>query len=76
MSEPIDAREALLALLKERGLEPGVPLSLYEVGPPLVGQGISQDTIVDVLYSLKDEGVIDLPGNRLVLLIDLNDSQS
>lgn len=68
MAEDDDTRAALLALLKQLGLEPGVPLSLYEVGPPLVGQGISQDSIVDVLYSLKDEGVIDLPGNRLVLL--------
>jgi hypothetical protein len=67
-----DARSALLTLLKEMKLEPGVSISLYEVGPPLVGQGISQDAIVNALYALKDEGVIDLPsGNRLVLLKDL-----
>ncbi|MFS2153264.1 MULTISPECIES: hypothetical protein [unclassified Rhizobium] len=46
-----------------------VSLSLYEIGPPLGGQGISQDAIVKALYAIKDEGVIDLPsGNRLVLL--------
>ncbi|MDM9645593.1 hypothetical protein [Rhizobium sp. S163] len=64
----IDSRAALITLLKEMRLELGVPLSLYELGPPLVRQGISQDSIVDALYALKDEGVIDLPGNRLVLL--------
>lgn len=64
----IDARSALLTLLKEMELQPGLSLSLYEIGPPLIGQGISQDSIVDALYTLKDEGVIDLPGNRLELL--------
>ena len=64
----IDARSALLTLLKEMALEPDMSLSLYEIGPPLIGQGISQDSIVDALYALKDEGVINLPGNRLELL--------
>ena len=69
MSEPTDAREALLALLKELGLEPGVPLSLYEIGPPLIGQGISEDSIVNALDALKEAGMIDLPGgNRLVVI--------
>ena len=69
MSEPIDTKSALIALLKELGLEPGVPISLYKIGPPLVAQGISQDRIVFALYELKEEGIIDLPGdNRLVLV--------
>ncbi|MDM9644446.1 hypothetical protein [Rhizobium sp. S163] len=73
----IDARSALLALLREMKLESGVSVSLYKIGPPLIDQGISQDTIVNVLYALKDEGYIDLPsGNRLVLLIGLSDIQS
>ncbi len=68
----IDGQCALLMLLKEMGLEPGVSISLYEIGPPLIGQGISQDATVNALYALKDEGIIDLPsGNRLVLLKNL-----
>jgi DNA-binding GntR family transcriptional regulator len=68
MDEGDSTRAKLIELIKELRLEPGVPLSLYEIGPPLVGQGISQDSIVNALYALEDEGVIDLLGNRLVLL--------
>lgn len=47
-----------------------MPLSLYEMGPALVAQGISQDSIVNALDALKEPGVTDLPGgNRLVLLV-------
>ncbi len=68
----IDAKSALLKLLKDIKLKPGVSLSLYEIGPPLVDQEISQDAIVNALYALKNEGMIDLPGgNRLVLLKNL-----
>ena len=69
MTDRIDTKSAVMALFKELGLEPGVPISLYDIGPPLVAQGISQDSIVNALDALKDEGVIDLPGdNRLVLV--------
>ncbi len=70
MTDRIDTKSALMALFKELGLEPGVPISLYGIGPPLVAQGISQDSIVNALDALKEAGVIDLPGgNRLVLLV-------
>jgi hypothetical protein len=43
--------------------------ALSKIGPPLVAQGISQDPIVFALHELKEEGIIDFPGdNRLVLL--------
>lgn len=65
----IDARAALLTLLKELGIEPGQSISLYKIGPPLIGRGISQDSIVNALYAMKDDGIIELvEGNRLVLL--------
>ncbi len=69
MTDETEAKSALIALLKELGLEPGVPCSLYKIGPPMVAHGYSQDSIVHALYAIKDEGVIDLiEGNRLVVL--------
>jgi hypothetical protein len=38
MTEISDTKTILIALMKELGLEPGVPCSLYKIGPPLVGQ--------------------------------------
>jgi hypothetical protein len=50
-------------------VDPGVSISLYEIGPPMGEKGFSEDRIVFALYDLKDEGTIDLTnGNRLVLL--------
>ncbi|KQT02812.1 hypothetical protein ASG42_25280 [Rhizobium sp. Leaf391] len=45
------------------------PTSLYEIGVPLVGRGFEQDPIVNALFGLSHEGVIEfLPGNALRVL--------
>lgn len=62
-------RESLLKLLGELGAFPEVPISLYDIGIPLLDAGFDQHDIVSVLFALHDENVIKLiDGNRLVLL--------
>jgi hypothetical protein len=60
----------LIDLLQQLGVEPGIPISLYKIGPPMIDQGISQDSIVNALYALKERGVIDLPGNNSLVLLE------
>jgi diketogulonate reductase-like aldo/keto reductase len=61
-----ETRAALLDLLRTLGVD---PVSLYKVGVPLVGQGFTQDDILNVLFALSREGVIEfLPGNSLMVL--------
>jgi hypothetical protein len=61
-----ETNAALVALLKTLGAEPGVPLSLCEIGPPLLAEEFTQNEILHALYPLKDHGVIDLiEDNRL-----------
>ncbi|MDM9629558.1 hypothetical protein QTL95_27105 [Rhizobium sp. S152] len=69
MEAPKDPKEALLALLGKLGVEPGSSINLYEIGPPMVADGFIENDIVNALYALKDEGVIDLPGNNRLLLV-------
>jgi hypothetical protein len=53
-------------LLKALDVQPDSPLSLLEIGPPLVAQGYSQDDILEGLLWLQSEGRIRLlEGNRL-----------
>jgi hypothetical protein len=62
----------VIALLRSKGLEVNVPVSLYEIGAPLVAQGFTEDEISYTLYVVKDEGVLDLiQGNRLTLRMPL-----
>jgi hypothetical protein len=64
-----EIREALSKLLSELGAFPEIPISLYDIGIPLLDAGFDQHDIVTVLFALHDEKVIQLiDGNRLVLL--------
>ncbi len=55
-------------LLRDLKVTPEKPLSLYDVGVPLVPRGYTQDELVDALFGLKSQGLIDLiSGNRLAL---------
>ncbi len=46
--------------------DPAQPISLLEIGPPLVAKGYDQEEIVNALYALQNEGVLSLiSGNRL-----------
>jgi hypothetical protein len=64
-----EVREALLKHLSELGAFPGIPISLYDIGIPLLDAGFDQHDIVSVLFALHDEKIIQLiDGNRLVLV--------
>ncbi|MDM9626280.1 hypothetical protein QTL95_10255 [Rhizobium sp. S152] len=69
MSEQRDTKAALLALLESLGVEPDTSINLYEIGPPMVADGFTENDVVNALYALKDEGVIDLLGNNQLLLV-------
>lgn len=64
-----EIREALLRLLTDLAAFPEIPISLYDIGIPLLDAGFNQHDIVSVLFALHDEKIIRLiDGNRLVLV--------
>ncbi|KAA0697391.1 hypothetical protein DTW90_18340 [Neorhizobium sp. P12A] len=64
-----EIRAAFFEVLQTLGVEPGKPISNYDIGPPMVMRGFTQDEIVHVLFSLQTRKVIALlPGNRIELL--------
>lgn len=63
-----DTKAAIVGLLREIAADPAHPVSLYDIGVPLVPKGFSQDELAAALYSLQAEGVLSLiEGNRLRL---------
>jgi hypothetical protein len=60
---------AICDLLRELGAGVDVPISIYLIGQPLIiEQGYSQDELVNALFYLQAQKVIDLiDGNRLRL---------
>ena len=59
------AEVALLDLLRELNASPDVPISNYEIGPPLVAKGFTQDEIVSAMEALGRQGHIEImTGNR------------
>lgn len=59
-------RTYLIDLLVSLNATPEVPISLYDIGPPLVAKGFDQQQIVNVLFSLEGQKVVELVGgNRL-----------
>ena len=59
------AKVAFLDLLREKNASPDVPISNYEIGPPLVAKGFTQDEIVNAMFALQHEGHIEIMnGNR------------
>lgn len=60
---------AILDLLRELQVQPGTAISMYEIGVPLIPKGFDQHELVNALYSMQTEGVIELlPANGLRLL--------
>ncbi|OWK25019.1 hypothetical protein AJ87_14745 [Rhizobium yanglingense] len=60
------APEPQSLILRELQSDPTRPISLYVIGRPLVPQGFSEDEIVNALFSLQQDGEIELlAGNRL-----------
>lgn len=69
MTDRSDIKAALMDILKTLEVGPGGSVNLYRIGPPMVAHGFTENDIVNALYALKDEGVIDLTDdNRLVLV--------
>lgn len=67
-------KATILDLLRDRQLEPGSAISMYEIGVPLVAKGFDQHELVQALFSLEADKTIEiLPANGLRLLKQLNE---
>lgn len=68
MNDQEDIVVKLMETFRSLNLEPGVPVSIYEIGPPMIAAGFTQLEIADALYALQGRKVITLmDGNRLRL---------
>jgi hypothetical protein len=66
----MDVVRAIIEELRNVGAEVGKPVVIYEIGVPLVRAGFDQHEIVNGLYRLERDGVIELlPSNSLKLLL-------
>ncbi|KQR77543.1 hypothetical protein ASG03_14110 [Rhizobium sp. Leaf341] len=65
------ADRAIISLLQELNIRPSTDISLFEIGPPLTRQGYDQDAILNGLFFLQRQKMIDLRGNRLHVLKEL-----
>jgi len=69
MQEKQPIKAAILERLQRIGISANQPVSLYELAP-LVYSGYDQHDIVNALFTLQDQKVIELmAGNRLQLLL-------
>ncbi|KQS73018.1 hypothetical protein ASG39_04685 [Rhizobium sp. Leaf371] len=62
------AAEAILELLPWIGAMSNTPVSLLEIGPPLVGQGFTQEDILDALMNIDGRTIELLPHNMVRLV--------
>jgi len=62
---------AFFNLLRTLDKRPQDTLSNYDIGVPLIGQGYSQDEIVNLLLSLNGCGVIELLDNNRTKVLKL-----
>lgn len=61
-----ETRSALLKILRTFG---DAPTGLYSVGVPMVGEGFTEDEILNALMALRSEKVIELlPANEVRVL--------
>lgn len=69
MTQPTDIRQAILDAANSKA-ERGTPISLLEIGPLLLKDDrYTQDEIVNALYAMDAEKVIEmLEGNRMRVL--------
>lgn len=64
--EPTDA---LLEQLRLLNAKPDKPISMFDIGIPLIGLGYTQEEILNALFYLESKKQIELlPGNRLRLI--------
>jgi len=65
----MDVNGAIIEMLREIGAQPGRPVVIYEIGGALIAAGYDQHEIVNGLYRLEREGVLELvPSNAMKLL--------
>lgn len=63
------ASEAILEVLRNINATPAKPNVMFEVGIPLIIQQKFKDEVLNGVYGLKSDGVIELmEGNRLRLV--------
>jgi len=69
MTRSTELRDAIIELASAKA-EPGKPVNRLEIGPALiVERNFSQDEVVNALFGLQADGVIQmLEGNRIVLV--------
>lgn len=73
MDQEADIVRKLMATFRGLDLKPGVPVSLYEIGPPMIAAGFTQLEVADTLYALQGRKVLNLlDGNRLALVKPLD----
>jgi DUF917 family protein len=70
MSRYDDVRAAIIELLATLNVEPGTPIDMSKIGPPLIMEKrFTPKEVMNALEMLQSEKVIDLiEGNRLVVL--------
>jgi hypothetical protein len=65
----MEAIEAVLEQLRALNAKPDTPISIFDIGIPMIGAGYSQDRILNALYYPESKKQIELlPGNRLKLI--------
>jgi hypothetical protein len=69
MSKIEDINTALLKRLRALNVTPGVSISMFDIGVPLIAEGFSEEEIMSAVFALEEEErVAFVPGNRLQLL--------
>ena len=66
------ASEAIVNLLRQINPTPHKPISLFQLGIPLIVEAeekFTQDEVLNGLYWLRSEKVIELPGNNTLRLM-------
>ena len=69
MDRDQQAKEAVLNLLRAKQLALFQPLSMYEIGKPLVPIGFSDHELADAVLALADDGVVQILRDNALQLI-------
>jgi hypothetical protein len=55
-----ETKAAIMGILKDIQATPEKAISMYDIGIPLVTRGYAQGELVDTLFSMEREGIIEL----------------
>ncbi len=68
----MEAIEAVLEQLRVLDAKPDTPISMFDIGVPLMKAGHTQDMLMNALFYLEAKKHIELlPGNRLRVVMPL-----